>query len=707
MDKLFYLMLIVFGLAIPFRGQSQNLIEKGDRFFAKKDYENALKSYLEANPGDDDANTNFKIGMCYLYTELKSKSLPYLEKAVHAKPNVDEDIDYYLGMAYQNNHQYAKARDHYEAFRSKNKKLYEIATQKIYECEIGDSLTRKPVRAVIQNIGAGINTRFNEYSPLVTSDGKTMIFTSNRSTDDYKIKSGTNFEDIYIAHKTGDTWGAPEKISPNINIKFNDAAASLSADGKTLFLYYEDGSGDIYTSHQEGSDWTKPEPLNKNINTPLFWETSACISADGQKLFFSSNRPGGKGELDIWMSTLDPKGNWAKPVNLGSAINTPGNEDSPFIHPDGVTLYFSSDGHPSMGSNDIFKSEFKDGKWQKPVNLGYPVNSIEYDGFFSISEDKKTGYYSTLRAEGMGSADIYTINFLPPPPKEEEKEPVLLASSEPVTTTIQVTPKEEPKVEPPKEEPKKEEPKVEEPKVETPVVVTQPVAETKPQPDNFVDPSIQAKKDLKVVTVLRGKVIDETTAQPLGATIFLVDNISNKVVTKMYSDPKTGEFEITIPHGGNYGVSTERDGYLFNSINFSLPEFAEYQEIDTHIIMVKAEVGSKVVLKNIFFDIGKSDLKPESIAEVENIKELLITNPNLNVQINGHTDNTGNAETNKVLSLKRATAVVNYLIEHGIAASRLSAKGYGSERPIVSNDDEEGGRAINRRTEIEIIEAKG
>jgi outer membrane protein OmpA-like peptidoglycan-associated protein len=151
-------------------------------------------------------------------------------------------------------------------------------------------------------------------------------------------------------------------------------------------------------------------------------------------------------------------------------------------------------------------------------------------------------------------------------------------------------------------------------------------------------------------------------------------------------------------------VATERKGYLFNSINFNLPQFAEYQEIDTHIIMVRAEVGSKVVLKNIFFDVGKSDLKPESVAEVENIKELLLVNTTLKVQINGHTDNSGNAASNKALSLKRASSVVNYLTSHGIAASRLSAKGYGSDRPIVSNDDETGGREINRRTEIEIIE---
>ena len=174
-------------------------------------------------------------------------------------------------------------------------------------------------------------------------------------------------------------------------------------------------------------------------------------------------------------------------------------------------------------------------------------------------------------------------------------------------------------------------------------------------------------------------------------------------MAKINSNPATGEFELTIPHGGNYGVATEKAGYLFNSINFNVPAFADYQEIDTHIIMVKAEIGSKVVLKNIFFDVGKSDLRTESIAEVENIRELLVANPNLRVQINGHTDNSGNAATNKALSLKRASSVVIYLAQKGVAESRLSAKGYGSDRPIVSNDDEEGGRAINRRTEIEII----
>ena len=202
---------------------------------------------------------------------------------------------------------------------------------------------------------------------------------------------------------------------------------------------------------------------------------------------------------------------------------------------------------------------------------------------------------------------------------------------------------------------------------------------------------------------MRGKVIDENTAAPLNAIVTLVDNENGKVLSKIYSDPTTGDFELHIPHGGNYGVTTESVGYLFNSINFNLPKFAEYQEIDTHIIMVKTEIGSKVVLRNIFFDVGKFNLKDQSISEIQNVQELLTKNPELKVQINGHTDNTGDANSNKSLSLKRANAVVDYLISKGVDQTRVSAKGFGSERPIVSNDDESGGREVNRRTEIEVV----
>lgn len=637
------------------------LIAAGDKHYGKKDYKKALEVYLQAqeiNP--DDAYLNFKIGLTYLYSETKSKAASYIDKAYRLNPAVNPDIDYHLGIAFQNTNSFQKAIEHFERFKKKRNNLASIADEKIAECEIADSLSQNELNVVIENLGPGVNTPYNDYSPIISADGNTLIFTSNRTDDPAKAKANANFEDIFVCYKNGDKWSEPKLISPNVNIKYNDAAASLSPDGKTLFLYYEEGEGDIYTSTRAGDEWSSPKPLNKNVNTAMFWETCASVTPDGKKLYFASNRPGGIGELDLYVSELDGKGDWGKAVNLGPIINTPNNEDSPFIHHDGITLYFSSDGHPRLGNSDIFVSEYVNNKWKKPENIGYPLNSWEYDGFFTLSPDKKKGYFSTAKEGGLGDADIYSITFLEPKYKPKPK-PVIA--------------------------------KVEEAKVKPEL----------PKHEEFVDPEIEIHKIAKVVTLLKGKVIDERNAAPLSAVISLVDNTTNKVITKITSHPATGEFELTIPHGGNYGVATEKTGYLFNSINFNVPQFAEYQEIDTHIIMVKAEIGSKVVLRNVFFDIGKSDLKTESIAEVENIRELLVADKNLRVQINGHTDNLGNAASNKALSLKRATSVVNYLVQHGITANRLTAKGYGSERPIVSNDDEEGGREINRRTEIEII----
>jgi outer membrane protein OmpA-like peptidoglycan-associated protein/tetratricopeptide (TPR) repeat protein len=657
-----FVLVIFFSLLFSIETLSQSvkdLIAQGDQHYGKKQYKKAIDLYLQAlNINPDDASLNLQTGLSYLSSETKSKAARYISKAYRLNPNINDQIDYHLGVAFQNTNEFVKAIEHFQEFKKKKSNLASIADKKIAECRIADSLSNYELNVIIENAGTSVNTYFHDYSPIISSDGNTLIFTSNRTEDEQEIEEETYYEDIYITRKTANGWSAPKKISSRLNHEYNDAAASLSPDGKTLFLYYEEGAGDIYMSRVEGNDWSEPVPLNKNINTTLYWETSASISADGKKLFFASNRPGGIGELDIYVSELDAKGNWGKAVNLGALINTPENEDAPFIHPDGVTLYFSSDGHPSLGNSDIFTSEFRNGKWQKPQNLGWPINTWEFDGFFTISADKKKGFYSTLKEGGYGEADIYSITFLEPKYKPKPK----------------------------------------------PVEIVEP-KKVKVQNNDFVDPLLQQSRDQKIVTILKGKVIDETTAEPLGAVISLVDNETKKVLSRITVDSLSGDFELVIPHGGNYGVTTERKGYLFNSINFSLPKFAEFQEIDTHIIMVKAEVGSKSILKNIFFDVGKAELKNESISEVEKIHELLISNPELKVQINGHTDNTGNAATNKSLSLRRATSVVDYLVSHGVAAARLSAKGFGSDRPIVSNDDEQSGRELNRRTEIEITQA--
>ena len=654
MKKSLLILSILVGIAISGFSQSvKDLMAAGDKFYSKKNYASAIKSYSDAlvvNP--DEATINFKLGLAYLYSDTKSKAATFIDKAYRLNPAVNPKIDYYLGIAFQNTNEIKKAIQHFEDFKKSNPNVASIADAKIAECHIADSLAEYELNVVIENLGPIVNSRFTDHSPILSADGNILIFTSNRPDDPTAPES---FEDVYVTDKYTGEWSVPKKISKNINTKFNDAAASLSPNGKTLFLYSELGAGDIYSSIFDGNDWTEPKPLNKNINTSQFWETCASVSPDGKKLYFASNRDGGFGELDIYVSELDSHGEWGKAVNLGNKINTPGNEDSPFIHLDGVTLYFSSDGHPGLGNSDIFFSELKKGQWTKPENIGYPINLWEYDGFFTMSRDKKTGYYSTVKDGGLGGIDIYSIKFLEPKYKPKPPPPVVV---------------------------------VEKKKVEN---------------KNYVDPSVQKLIDEKVVTILRGKVIDETTAAPLNAIVTLVDNENGKVLSKIYSDPTTGDFELHIPHGGNYGVTTESVGYLFNSINFNLPKFAEYQEIDTHIIMVKTEIGSKVVLRNIFFDVGKFNLKDQSVSEIQNVQELLTKNPELKVQINGHTDNTGDAASNKSLSLKRANAVVDYLISKGVDQNRVSAKGYGSERPIVSNDDESGGREVNRRTEIEVV----
>ena len=656
MRRISFIVLCLLATSHLFGQSVKELMAEGDRLHGKKKYRDAIlvfKKALDINP--DDALINFKLGLAYLYSDTKSKAATFIDKAYRLNPKIDNRIDYHLGTAFQNRNDFKKAIEHFESFRQNNPNLSTIANERITECLVADSLVQNELNVVIENLGPVVNSTQDEYSPIISSDGNMLIFTSNRGE---LIKNQPHHEEIYVAHKNGKVWGEPKKLGPTINTEFNDAAASLSPDGKTMFLYYEENGGDIYSSTFDGKDWSKPIPLNKNINTSQYWETCASISPDGKKLYFASNRPGGFGELDIYVSELDSKGQWGKGENLGPLVNTPGNDDSPYIHYDGVTLYFSSDGHPKIGNSDIFFTEFKKGKWTKPENIGYPVNSWEYDGFFSISPDKKTAYYATVKEKDHGGIDIYSIKFLEPKFKPKPK-PVVV------------------------EEPKKPAPKKEQ----------------------YHDPLIDKLKQQKVFTLLKGKVIDETDAHVLEATITLVDNETGKVISKLTSDPTTGEFELIIPHGGNYGVATERQGYLFNSINFNLPKFAEYQEIDTHVIMAPAEVGSKAVLKNIFFDVGKSELKTQSLAELEKILDLLKKNQQLKVQINGHTDNTGNATMNKNLSLKRASSVVEYLISKGVDANRVAAKGFGSERPIVSNDDEEGGREINRRTEIEIISA--
>jgi outer membrane protein OmpA-like peptidoglycan-associated protein/tetratricopeptide (TPR) repeat protein len=639
--------------------------DMGDKAMEAKDYQTALTNYFQAlRFSKSDPVMLFKIGYAYLQTENKGMAVSYLEKAYKTDPEVDPKIIYHLATAYQADLLYVKAKHAYEIYNKMIPKKEQPEVEKrIQQCIKSYILVTYPVDVLIENMGSNINSKYDEYSPVFSGDGLTLYYTSNRILDTLSTKL-VGYEDIYISKMGEDDWSKPEKIGNGINMGNHDAVCSLSPDGKKLFLYYDIGKGNIYMSQKnEAGEWAKPTPLNANINTSTFKETSATVSADGKKLFFSSSRPGGKGGLDIYVSSLDEKGDWGKPVNIGEEINTDGDEDSPYIHPDGETLYFSSDGHPGMGSSDIFKSVFKDGKWQKPENMGYPLNSIEYDGFFTISDDKQTGFFATMRKYGLGRYDILKVTFRNVKPVVKPVEPV---QQQPIAKVEETKPKVV------EEKPKQ----------------TKPVAEAKPSVANAF--------------IVKGKATDRKTGQPLAVSISLLDTKTKKQIATIQSDKTTGNYEFKIPQTGNYVITAESAGYLFNSVD--LPVAATSKNLSADFSMIKPEIGSVMVLRHILFESGKSDLKPASITELEKVRKLLIDNPNLKVQINGHTDNVGDPTVNKTLSLKRALAVVNHLALNGIEFERLGAKGYGSEKPVASNDDEIGGRELNRRTEIEILD---
>ena len=649
--------------------EAKKNIEKGDEFFAMATvfYKQALDPfYLAANKfNPNNALLNYKIGKCYLYSNYKLKSIPFLEKALQLNPTVDPQIHFLLGKAYHLDMQWDKAIKEFQTFQQ-TLKGDEIAllmgdvNNHIAQCLNGKELVKNPIRVFIDNVGPEINSQYPDYGPVISADESVMLFTSRRpTTTGGKIDPEINeyFEDIYISTRGKDgKWGTAVNMGPPINTDNHDANSGLSADGQKFLIYIGNNNGDLYESELKGTSWSKPEHMNKNINTS-YHESSACYSPDGKSVYFVSDKPdGGLGDRDIYVSTKDEKGKWGKAVNLGPTINTQYGEEGVFIHPDGKTMYFSSQGHKSMGGYDIFKSVYDDKTktWSEPENLGYPVNTPDDDVFFVTNASGKHGYYASFNANGYGEKDIYMITFLGmEKPMVQNNEDNLLAS------------------------------------------LAAPVKET------VIAPVLAIKE--AQLTILKGVITDEMTKQPLEATIEIVDNLKNEVIASFTSNSSTGKYLVSLPAGRNYGIAVKKENYLFHSENFDIPNTAAYQEVVKDVALKNIAVGSKIILKNIFFDFDKATLRPESTNELERLTNLLkVDAPTLKIEISGHTDSKGAADYNKKLSNSRAKAVVDYLISKGISADRLTSIGYGEEQPIATNDTDDG-RQLNRRTEFKIL----
>lgn len=442
MRKLFFVVfLILIGTSIvPAQMNLNKLKKKAANAYQSHQFTKALDLYLEVYKQDkSNANTNYYVGMCYMHSLHQEKALDFFIEAEKlkfeekTKPHINnnpphykytsEDLDFNLGRTYHLSHQFQKAITYYKKYEvkidKKNKKIHDdemiIIEHLIEEAHNGVKLIQTPVDVELINLGKNINTEYPDYAPLLSADGQTMIFTSRRPGSTGSIEDSTEDviyrEDIYISKYKNGQWTTAQQISTEINTADHDCASGLSPDGKTLFLNKSVGSNaDIWYSTESNSHWSKPSKLHHQINT-LNFEAGGSITDDSSKFFFISTRSGGQGEKDIYMATKNKQGEWSHPINLGEQINTPFNEESPFISPDGKTLYFSSQGHNSMGGYDIFKSEYNEDtkKWSTPVNLGYPINTANDELFFVTSHDGTKAYLSTHHEDCIGHLDIYML----------------------------------------------------------------------------------------------------------------------------------------------------------------------------------------------------------------------------------------------------------------------------------------------------------
>lgn len=438
--------LTLFGslLLLPWAAHSQDrnfasLFQEAIRLDEENETSEAMRIWtILARQDPDNGNVNYRAGRAYLNSyNQKQEALPFLRRAV--KDGVDPNYDplshqqtkppveayYYLARSYHLHHDFDHAQEYYELFITEAKKkhhLQEDAALGLTQTVHARHFVENPLEFEIENLGSVINSEYPDYSPVISIDENALFFTSRRlradssNVDFVDRETGGYFEDIYVSFRDRrGEWQEPEMLG--LNTQGHNATMNVSPDGQTLYIYRDDaGDGNIYESRLVGEEWTQPVKMGESINSP-HWETHIAVTADGNTAYFISNRPGGIGGRDIWQVKKLPTGEWSEALNLGPTLNTPYEEDAVFISPDERTLYFSSQGHTSMGGFDIFSSVMdENGVWSEPKNIGYPINTADDDVFFVTSADGKRGYYSSVRDDGYGEKDIYMINL--PEPRE-------------------------------------------------------------------------------------------------------------------------------------------------------------------------------------------------------------------------------------------------------------------------------------------------
>jgi outer membrane protein OmpA-like peptidoglycan-associated protein/Tol biopolymer transport system component len=604
---------------------------KGLQSFTVNDYQ-AAAGYLQNAVREDSAFIHAWLVLAEVYEDWKKPviAIATYRRAVKINPGFYPYALVKLANLEYSQAQYSEALDHYKQFLAlpgnKNEKHIEKSHDGIARCNFSLEAVNNPVDFKPVSLGPSINTAEDEYWPSLSADEQTLVITRLVKSD---FMVGNKQEDFFISHRTNEGWGPLTDAGYPLNSPDNEGAQSISADGRLMVFTgcnRKDGLGrcDLYLSRREGDRWSIPLNMDAPVNTN-YTETQPSLSADGKTLYFASDRPGGRGAVDLWVCRMEYNGKWTKPVNLGDTVNSKGNEMSPFIHPDGRTLYLASDGHYGLGGYDLFICRLdSNGRWMKPENMGYPINTNKDEFGLIVNPTGNRAYFASDIGEKSGR-DIYYFN-LPEPVRPNQ------------------------------------------------------------------------------VSFIKGIVFDKETQRRLRADFELIDLDTRSLKNQSQSDSITGEFIVCIPVDHNYLLNVSKKGYLFFSENFSMKGiYLSDKPFLKDIPLNPIRIGEIVVLKNIFYETDSYALKDESVVELGKLVRFLAENPQIKIEISGHTDNMGTPDYNLRLSDSRSKAVADYLINAAVAKERLVCRGYGLTQPVASNETEEG-RAQNRRTEIKIIE---
>ncbi|MES2838578.1 MAG: OmpA family protein [Bacteroidota bacterium] len=694
------------------------------------------------------ANLNYKLGMCYYKTKLeKNKAVPYFEKAILNLTNNYIEFEstekaapyntlYLLAKSHHHNNQFNEAIEDYTSYlkylteNDGDKKEIKIIEREIERCKYGAEAIKKPTRIKVENLGENINSIYPDYAPLISADESVLIFTTRRKSM-YNGNDGmderTKFnDDIYISYKEGGEWQEAKPLNSFINTKENDATVGLSADGQQLFLYKE---GDIYVSKLDGENWTQAIKLNENINTKYF-EPSATISSDGNTLYFVSDRKGGFGGRDIYKCVKLPNGDWSKAQNLGPNINTEVDDEGPFISFDNRSLYFSSMGHQSIGGYDLFVSKINDdGNFEKPENIGFPVNTTDDDIFFVTTPDEKHAYYSSAKEGNIGETDIYRITF---EEKVETEVTVLIGKvinrdGGPLSPNIEIIVNDALG---------KQVSQYYRPNVKTGKYIFSLIAGSTYEILYLVDGVEFDKEILDVPEGTGYQIINrEVYLKTVGYGKEHIEKAKLAQLQNASIDTTGAEIKVSgmstsamalVNHlkvnidsvaAGSGQLATTNTTTETNAVNQTESKTNGKTSVSTNsttnnttqnagtVNSTANKPSTKIKASHFLFGFNQSTLSEAALRDLRKLAKIMKKNPNLTLQIEGHTDSAGSDKYNQALSARRAKSVKNYLVSLGVPVARIKSTGIGEVKPIAINTSANGvmnkkGMVYNRRIDL-------